>query len=141
MFWSLLVNQETDLFRSVFLGFCWHFSDACRPTVGRWPLHFQPSGRGFEQEEEGRAATTGKQSPVQKPCPVDFGPCSAVASGSCGCPAARMAGNPGFHRPDFLGEVEDSSGVTSICHLRPPYENIVPSESHGVVLVKEFATK
>ena len=40
-----------------------------------------------------------------------------------------------------MGEVEDGSGVTGVCHLRPPYENRVPSESHGVVLVKEFATK
>ena len=81
VFWSLLVNQETDVFRPVFLGFSWHFPDACCLTVERWPLHFQPSCRGFEQEEEERAATAGKQSFVQKPCSVDFGPCSAVASG------------------------------------------------------------
>jgi len=64
--------------------------------VEGWPLHFQPSCRGFEQKEEGRAATAGKQSLVQKPCPVDFSPCSAVASGSYGCPAVRMAGNLGL---------------------------------------------
>lgn len=97
VFWSLLVNQETDVFRPVFLGFSRHFPDACCLTE-RWPLHFQPSCRGLEQGEEGGQLQSRKAEPCSEALPVwTSAPCSAVASGSYGCPAARMAGNSGFH--------------------------------------------
>lgn len=95
VFWSLLVNQETDVFRPVFLGFSRHFPDACCLTGKVAPA--LPALVPWSRARRGRrAATAGKQSLVQKPCSVDFGPCSAVASGSYGCPAARMAGNSGL---------------------------------------------
>lgn len=107
----------------------------------RWPLHFQPSCRGLEQGEEGGQLQQESRALFRSPAPWTSAPAQLWPLGPMAVQLQGWLGTRGFHFLGFMGEVENSFGVTSICHLHPLYENIMPGESHSVVLVKEFAMK
>ena len=125
----------------MFLGFSWHFPDACCPAVERWPLHFQPSCVVLSKKRKEGQLQQGSRALFRSPAPWTSAPAQLWPLGPMAAQLQGWLGTRGFHFPGFTGEVENSFGLTSICHLHPLYENIMPSESHSVVLVKEFATK
>ena len=77
----------------------------------------------------------------RSPAPWTSAPAQLWPLGPVAAELQGWLGTRGFHFPGFMGEVENSFGVTSICHLHLLYENIMPGESHSVVLVKELAMK
>ena len=77
----------------------------------------------------------------RSPAPWTSAPAQLWPLGPVAAELQGWLGPRGFHFPGFMGEVENSFGVTRICHLHLLYENIMPGESHSVVLVKELAMK
>lgn len=114
------------------------------PVAQQWkggPCTSSPHAVVLSKKRKEGQLQQGSRALFRSPTPWTSAPAQLWPLGPMAAQLQGWLGTWGFDFPGFTGEVENSFGLTSICHLHPLYENIKPSESHSVVLVKEFATE